>query len=438
MSTRVLLLTGLMAALAACQPAGLLPVAEPTGDYVPGQVLVQFREGTTHEAAMSVFRALGAAETSELMDGLWRVSVPVGQERSQMDRYRGMRVVSYAEVNRRLSTRMVGGFRPMERSIQAATPNDLLFSKDPEINKVKREGLPGQWGFGATKVLDAWDSTQGKSDVTVAVLDTGVDMSHEDLAGGLDKANARNFMEGEDASNPDDDFGHGTHVAGIIAARANNGVGIAGVAPGCRVMPIRVLGVEGGTTVSLINGINWAIQKKARVINMSLGSNQYSRAEEDVIKKALRAGIVVVAAAGNEALSGNPLSYPGAIDGVISVSAIRRDVGTNNVDVYSRAEFSNFNPFVTIAAPGVDILSTMPQRFRSPDQRFDLPYGYASGTSMAAPLVSGVVALMLSAHPEWGPTQVMSALRKSAMDMAPAGLDAMFGAGLIQAGGAVQ
>ncbi|MNX54607.1 Subtilisin BPN' precursor [compost metagenome] len=146
----------------------------------------------------------------------------------------------------------------------------------------------------------------------------------------------------------------------------------------------------------------------------------------------------MVAAAGNEALSGNPLSYPGSIDGVISVAAIRKDKGADGADVYSRAEFSNFNPFVTIAAPGVDILSTLPQRFRSPDQTFDMPYGYASGTSMAAPLVSGVVALMLSAHPEWGPAQVMAALRKSAKDMGPAKLDAMFGAGLVQAGGAVQ
>lgn len=444
-----LLLAGLL--LAGCQLPGPLRVAEPTGSFTSGELLVQFKPQTSDDAVEAINRAVGATAVDRLdTDGLWLVSVPPGHEREVMDRYRGQGQVAYSEVNRSLATQMVGGFRPyVSRQTQAEPPQDPLYAPEP----FGRKGLPGQWGLDAMRVRDAWNTTLGTAKVTVAVLDTGADMGHEDLKANLDAADAHNFVEEKTApSNPDDDYGHGTHVAGIIAAVANNGVGVAGVAPGCRVMPVRVLGVEGGSTSNLIRGIDWAVSHGARVINLSLGSNQYSRAEEDAVKRAIAQGVVVVAAAGNEALNGNPLSYPGSIEGVVSVAAVRRDLDGNGnpTGTYSRADYSNFNPFVSVAAPGSDILSTIPRRFQSPGGiANDAPYAYASGTSMAAPMVAGVVALMLS-RPEnekLTPQQVLSKLRGSADgsvlrdslgNAVSARPNLMFGWGLVQASGALQ
>ncbi|HEY9855484.1 MAG TPA: S8 family serine peptidase, partial [Stenomitos sp.] len=438
--------------LAGCQLTGPLPVAEPTGSFAAGQLLVQFKPQTTDDAVESINRAVGATTLDRLgTEGLWLVSVPPGHEREVMDRYRGQGQVAYSEVNRSVSTQMVGGFRPyVARQIQADPPKDPLYYPEPlGPDNTPRRGLPGQWGLDAMKVRDAWNTTLGTAAIKVAVLDTGVDMGHDDLKANLDTANAYNFVDAKTPTNPDDDYGHGTHVAGIIAATANNGLGIAGVAPGCKVMPIRVLGVEGGSTANLIRGIDWAVSHGARVLNMSLGSNQYSRAEEDAIKRAIAQGVVVVAAAGNEALSGNPLSYPGAIEGVVSVAALRRDVDATGTatGTYSRADYSNFNPFVTVAAPGSDILSTIPRRFQSPGGvASDAPYAYASGTSMASPMVAGVVALMLSKNDKLTPQQVLAKLRSSADvstlrdslgNAVTARPNLIFGSGLVQAAGAL-
>jgi|GEM_PF-3413435 len=313
--------------------------------------------------------------------------------------------------------------------VLAAPPDDPLYGADPPgPGGVPRRGLPGQWGLEAMQVRQAWDRSTGQ-DILVAVVDTGVDLEHPDLAANLDRTRARNFLEPDQSV--DDDYGHGTHVAGIIGAVTNNRAGIAGVAPGCRVLPVRVLGTEGGSTAGVVQGIDWALQKGARVINLSLGSNVSSRAEEEVIQKAIARRVVVVAASGNDALAGNAPDYPAALSGVISVAALKRELALDGslTGKLVRADFSSFHPAVAIAAPGVDILSTMPRRFTSAEA----PYGYASGTSMATPMVSGVVALMLAAHPDWGPDEVRQALMTGADDLEPAGRDLFTGAGLVRA-----
>lgn len=439
---------GLALLVPACQLGGPLKVAEPTGSFAAGELLVQFKPQTSDSAMEAINKAVGATSLKRLgSEGLWLVSVPPGHEREVMDRYRSQGQVSYSEVNRSVSTQMVGGFRPYGARQTQAEVNDPLFKAE----YMGRKGLPGQqWAYEAMKVPEAWNIHLGTDKVKVAVLDTGVDMGHDDLKANLDTANARNFVDKDAPTNPDDDYGHGTHVAGLIAASANNALGIAGVAPGCRVMPVRVLGVEGGSTANLIQGIDWAVSKGAKVINMSLGSTQYSRAEEDAIKRAIARGVVVVAAAGNEALSGNPVNYPGAIEGVVSVAAVRATVDANGqyAAPYFRADFSTFNPFVTVAAPGSDILSTIPRRFQAPGaSAVDAPYAYASGTSMAAPLVAGVVALMLSKDEKLTPQQVLAKLRSSADgsnlrdalgNAVSARPNLMFGWGLVQASGALQ
>jgi subtilisin family serine protease len=292
-------------------------------------------------------------------------------------------------------------------------------------------GLPGQWAVGALGLEAVWARTQGK-DIKVAVLDTGVDAGHPDLAGNLESG--LNLIEGGGLP-PTDDFGHGTHVAGIVGA-ALNGRGVVGVAPACRILPIRVLGVEGGTTAALIEGLDAARRRGAHIANLSLGSAQISRIEADEMARAVGQGMIVVAAAGNEALSGNPIEYPAALTGVISVAAL----GLSGKDaagapVMVRAAFSNHNPFNAVSAPGVDILSTVPLALFPDATAAGSGYAYASGTSMASPLVAGVAALMLARG--LPAVQVRSRLQETARDLGAPGPDDLHGAGLVQPAAAV-
>ena len=266
----------------------------------------------------------------------------------------------------------------------------------------------------------AWDITTGSSKVVVAVIDTGVDTTHPDFAGNIFRNpgeiagnkiddDGNGFIDdisGWDFSNndnaPKDDFssfnerGHGTHVAGTIGARGNNRAGVTGINWNSSILPLKVLNKQGsGSVSSIAKAIHYAVDLKerhginVRVINMSFGALGASSAEEQAIRSATDAGILVVAAAGNEsanndALPSFPASYPN--DRIISVAAITRQGAL--------ADFSNFGgATVDIAAPGVDILSTVP--FASAP---NLPYSFLQGTSMATPHVSGVAALMLSAN----------------------------------------
>lgn len=445
--------------LLGCQalpPGTLSPSAlPPAGTFAAGELLVALEPGRSE----ALLREAGTEPVELLADGLWRVAVPAGAEAEAHARLSRMAGIRYAEANRLVKTQMIGGFRPIAgdpepgnlspgyRTNGSPQPGYRLAATvtDPRYKPPTGTALPGQWGLDQIKAPQAWDTTQGA--VTVAVIDTGIDATHEDLAGNLAMDKAANFVEKGAA--PADDFGHGTHVAGIIGAVAGNGVGIAGVAPKVTLIPIRVLGVDGGTTAAVIQGIHHAVSKGAKVINLSLGASQASQAEQDAVNAAVRAGVTVVAAAGNEALNGNPLSYPAALSGVISVAALGR-IPVSGQMLLGRAEYSCFNPFVTISAPGSDILSTVPARFGNASNPSDPTkggaYAYASGTSMAAPMVSGVAALILSRHPDWKPSQVLQALRDSA---SPAGLLRMpgdtssgydanfFGAGLIDAATAV-
>ncbi|GEM_PF-3057975 len=309
--------------------------------------------------------------------------------------------------------------------VEIAEPNYLYyvndFPRDPPNDPLYNE----QWHHQNLQSRGGWVVETGDEDVVIAVLDSGIDANHPDFRGKLvdsydvvdiDEEEWRGYaeygvglIEGEDYTEPDnepvDRHGHGTHVAGIIAAATNNEVGISGVCPDCKIMPVRIgflLSYRGHTTASMENddiiaGIEYAMAHGADVINMSFGGPGNSIILRDALDAAYEQGVVLVAAAGNE--NTFSMSYPAAYENVIAVSAIGQD--------NHKAEFSNYGEWVDIAAPGVQILSAKAAEGAMCDQQVVAEhYCLASGTSMASPVVAGVAGLVKSQHLDWSPYQV--------------------------------
>jgi thermitase len=269
---------------------------------------------------------------------------------------------------------------------------------DPDFNL--------SWGVGAIHAPDVWGTTEGEN-VTVAVVDTGVAANQPDLAGqvlpGVDIVN-----HDDDAS---DDHGHGTHVAGTIAALANNGLGVAGVAPHAKILPIKVLDASGsGTNQAIADGIVEAANRGAKIINMSLGGPGASESIRRAIAQVQARGVIVICAAGNDDTSDK--FYPAACDDVIGVAAVDQ--------AYAKSYFSNYGDYVDIAAPGSNIGSL---NFKGGTLTM-------SGTSMASPHVAGTAALLLSAYPQLTTLNVQALLQRGGRatsgfsGTAPKGLDA--------------
>ena len=260
-----------------------------------------------------------------------------------------------------------------------------------------------QYGLDNIHAPGGWDLSTGSPAVTIAVIDTGVDLGHPDLSakivGGYD------FVNGDNSAQ--DDNGHGTHVAGIAAAITNNGTGVAGVSWGAHIMPIKVLNSAGnGTFADVAAGIAWAADHGAQVINLSLGGSSSSSVLQSAVDYAYGKGVVIVAAAGNSGI--NFVLYPARYPNVIAVAA------TNSTNAH--AGFSNFGPEVDLAAPGVFILSTLPGS-----------YGYLSGTSMSAPFVSGLAAILRGIPGIGSPAAIAYDMESTALDL-----------GLVGAGRAVR
>ncbi|MCO8273177.1 S8 family peptidase [Actinoplanes sp. TRM 88003] len=272
-----------------------------------------------------------------------------------------------------------------------------------------------QWDFSKIRVADAWTKSTGAG-VTVAVLDTGVDAQHPDLAA--------NVLTGFDATTDKagvstDANGHGTHVAGTIAAVTGNGKGISAVAPNTKILPVRVLAANGSGNMSdVAEGIVWAADHGATVINMSLGSTSKVTAVTNAITYARSKGVTIVAAAGNERAKNSPTSYPAADAGVIAVAA------TDSSDKV--ATYSNAGAYVDVAAPGSGILSTYPTALGG-----KTGYATMNGTSMASPHVAAVVALLEAYQPTLTPDQIETTLKNTAVDLGAKGRDDDFGAGRI-------
>jgi type VII secretion-associated serine protease mycosin len=279
---------------------------------------------------------------------------------------------------------------------------------------------PQQWALDQVPYESAWDVTDG-SGVVVGVVDTGVKADHEDLAGRV--LPGETFSGGVATAGADDANGHGTHVAGIIAAAANNGVGIAGDAPGVQVLPVRVLGADGsGWTSDVAQGITWAVDHGARVVNLSLGSSRPSNVEHTAIQYAVAHGAVVVAAAGNSGPWRNTWSYPGAYSEVVAV-------GSTDVSG-AVSSFSTRASYVDLAAPGSNILSLGISSTSA--------YVTMSGTSMATPQVSAAAALVTATDPSLTPAQVRTKLLTTATDKGTPGFDSGFGWGVVNPFAAVE
>lgn len=427
-----LVLAGVLLAGCAAYPvtAAIDAVASrPRGPIRAGEVLVAWHAPPDAAALAAATTAVGATVIAqEARRALLRVAE--GGELAACAALRARPEVAHAEPNRVVRSQHVGTLRPAT----AADRQLLRIPNDPPFATASQVGSVGVvWGQTKIRAPEAWDVTTGDPSVKIAIIDTGVDVSHPDLAANIDRSSMKNFVE--PGQPPDDDYGHGTHVAGIAAAVGDNAQGLAGVAYRSRIMPIRVLGVDGtGDTWDTIAAIEYATQRGAAVINMSLGSSDSSEVEAAAIKAAIDAGTVVVAAAGNEAVDGNYVEYPASYPGVISVAAVGPDD--------RRAAFSNYNSWVTIAAPGVDIFSTIPTRMTALAQAPAVPYGFLSGTSMAAPFVAGAAALVAAQYPSWTPAQIGERLKRMARELtAPGdpivGFDVYHGAGLLNVGGAL-
>ncbi|MEV6847876.1 S8 family peptidase [Actinoplanes sp. NPDC051411] len=271
-----------------------------------------------------------------------------------------------------------------------------------------------QWDLAKVGAGDAWAKSTGAG-VTVAVIDSGVDASHPDLASHV--LPGYDVIAGK-AGTSTDPFGHGTHVAGTIAAVTGNGIGVASLAPDTRILPIKVLGADGtGYMSDTATGIIYAADHGANVINMSLGATTQVAAVTNAISYARGKGVVVVAAAGNYRGDGSPTTWPGADPGVIAVAA------TDANDKV--ASFSNAGSYVDVAAPGVGIESTYPVSLGN--------YASMSGTSMASPHVAALAALIKAYRPALSPDQVEKAIETSALDLGTTGRDNDYGYGRINA-----
>ncbi|MFE4704815.1 S8 family serine peptidase [Peribacillus simplex] len=296
-----------------------------------------------------------------------------------------------------------------KKNVEYAEPN-YLFKKMVSPND---PAYIDQWHHKKLGTSAAWTKTMGSKELIVAIIDDGIDRNHEDLKGKI--VNAYDTIKNRKHIVPKG--AHGTHIAGIIAGSANNSIGGTGVAPNVKLMPINVFDGEYADTADIIEAIHYAVQQKANIINMSLGDTSYSEALNKAVQEAYKKGVLIVAAAGNEGDMGKNVQrvYPAAFSHVISVAA------TDSRD--RRPSYSNYHSTVDIAAPGNDILSTLPYG----------RYGWMSGTSMATPMVAGVAALIWSNEPKLNKTEVEYRLYDSAVDLGAKGKDIYYGNGRVNA-----
>ncbi|MDB5100225.1 MAG: peptidase [Cyanobacteria bacterium RYN_339] len=372
--------------------------------YDPGRVVVRFKKAAAATGAASLASRLGLRTLGAIpaLDAAV-LAVPTGKTvTSVLGSLRGAAEVAYAEPD--YIVRASGANGPVV---------DPAIHIDPDLST--------QWGLDKVHAPQAWQVTRGSADVVVAVLDTGVDLEHPDLRANL----VPGITYWPEQGAPMDYHGHGTHVAGIIAAKLGNTEGGAGVAPGCKIMPIKVMGPKGpeGKVEFVAAGLVWAADHGAKIANMSLGDEGTSTLLRDAVAYALSKDVVIVAASGNfdpeKHSTTNTLDYPAGYPGVMAVGA------TDSDD--QLADFSFWGSWLSVVAPGVEIYSTVPgNAYRGED-----------GTSMASPFVAGVAALVRSRFPRLSGVEVKRRIENTAKDLGNPGADDHFGHGRIDAAAAV-
>ncbi|MDT5261419.1 MAG: hypothetical protein QOC61_423 [Acidobacteriota bacterium] len=405
-------------------PAPHTPDVDVDADDAEAEVLVRFKPGISEERIQAITSRLHDRVEDEIesVDGLAAIGDLDGEGAAEVAaEYSALPEVEYAEPNFQIRVEPLDAHSIHGRFVSSNSqggPNDPLLSEQwGLINTGQREGRADA-DIGARA---AWSKTHGSEKVVVAVLDSGVDYTHPDLAnnmwhrpadmemyfdrqlGVVDDFNG--FSAADRSRDPMDENGHGTHCAGIVGAEGDNNLGIAGVNWKVEIMPLKFMGKGGfGTTKDAIEAINYVIERKrdgvnVRVISASWGSRSRSKALEDVIRKAGEADILFVAASGNDSEDADrtphfPANYK--LPNVISVAALdRRD---------ELASFSNYGAKnVHVAAPGREILSTW----------LDGGYEEHSGTSMATPFVAGVAALVLSVEPNLSTKELRERLLNS-------------------------
>ncbi len=450
------------------QPASALDdsskvlVSAPTTSYVPGQMLVKFSKAATPKLPTERTEKQEGIQSlsigSESLDPIFAAAGITGLEPllSPVAKATGQQFESLRAQAGEAGQFYLASFDP-NKDIETVTSNlsasDLVEYAEPNFVAyatgapvlAPHQAIPNDpffqypWDMEAIQMPQAWDMSTGQG-VTVAVLDTGIAYENyqtfkqaSDLAG-TTFVNGYDFINGD--THPNDDNGHGTHVAGTLAQTTNNGEGVAGVAYNASIMPVKVLDSLGqGTYAGIIQGIDFAVANGAKVINLSLSGHSGSQALEEAVNQARAQDVLVVAAVGN---NNGLVEYPARYDSVLAVGAVRFDK--------SRARYSNVGPQVDVVAPGGDnqidqnndgFGDGIVQQTFKPGEINTFRYLFMEGTSMATPHVSGLAALLLSKDPSLSPDELENVMKSSALDLGPSGVDEEYGAGLIQAASAL-
>lgn len=369
---------------------------EGTSHYHANEVVVKFKKHLTEAELREIMSDINGLKVRQL-DHTYIFLTERWEARQLMEYFQRRDDVVYAEPHFIYLTNDIIPF-----SENVAVPNDALYSQY-------------QWNLPIIQAERGWDISKGAVNVPVAIVDTGVDLEHPDLNEHLWKG----YNAVRTNSLPMDDVGHGTHVAGVVAAQVNNHIGVAGLTWVNPVIPVKVLDESGaGSTYAVAQGIIWATDNGARVINLSLGNYADANFLHDAIKYAFDRDVVLVAASGND--NTETPGYPAAYPEVLAVGA------TDHLK--RRASFSNYGHYIDVVAPGQNIASTFPGS----------QYAAMSGTSMASPHVAALAALIRSVNPLLKNTEVMEIIKQTAEDLGDMGKDPYFGHGQIDIKKALQ
>jgi len=406
------------------------PSIAPTVQFVPGELLVKFQPGIAKAELEGLLAAEGLAEKGQLAAlDVHLLAVPAGQELTLAKTLAANPLVTYAEPNYLVDVAIPALWdasaakalppaladeagRPipvdMAGAAEAAlSPNDSLYA-------TYQWNLNNTGQLGGTPGADiaapaAWNLSTGSSSVIIAIVGTGLDLTHPDLAAKI--VPGHNFLD--ETKPPTDDDGRSTWAAGIAAAVTNNGVGMAGVSWGARLLPVKVTGASGGTWAAVANGITWAADQGARVIDLDFRGT-YSLVGQDAINYAYSRGAVLIA----PAYGGDTYMYPAAFDHVLAASATDRND--------AHPDWTGQGSYVDVSAPGDYVLGTFWQ---------GTGYTYAvwSNTGGASAHVAGLASLVLSLHPGYTVDQVVQAIEQGADDLGAPGWDPLYGHGRIDA-----